>query len=136
MWKLDTRKPDNWNAILRPYEKLTLDVVWKRGDEGTTSKVAFDYCNDNLPDGKTISRASVIFFLDKAVDVNIVTWRDATGKGGHHRIYVPNMTWSELEDHIVLVFMRKLGLIFPENETLDKFPMPRYVEHLPGVKTA
>jgi len=41
-----------------------------------------------LPDkGVHMSRASIIFFLNDMVDDEICTWIDATGKGGHHRLY-------------------------------------------------
>ena len=47
--------------------------------------------NERLGEGKSISRASVIFFLDDRVDDGVLGFREATGKGGRHRVYVPAM---------------------------------------------
>ena len=38
-----------------------------------------------------ISRASTINFLNRMVDEGILTYRDGTGKGGHHRTYYPKI---------------------------------------------
>jgi len=35
----------------------------------------------------TVSRASVINFLNSLVDEGVVTYTEDTGKGGHHRVY-------------------------------------------------
>ena len=39
----------------------------------------------NLLDGVR-ARASIIFYLNKMVDEGVLGFRDATGKGGHHRM--------------------------------------------------
>lgn len=40
----------------------------------------------------TVSRASVILFLNELVDEGIMDYYSETGKGGYHRIYRPNFT--------------------------------------------
>lgn len=47
--------------------------------------------NERLGEGRSISRASVIFFLDDRVDDGVLGFREATGKGGRHRVYFPAM---------------------------------------------
>jgi len=75
---------------LREYEELALRYVWEKEEEGATSAPTWRTVNERLGEGKTISRASIINFLNRMVDQNVLSWRDTTGKGGHHRIYVPN----------------------------------------------
>ena len=41
--------------------------------------------------GKTISRASVINFLEAMKEVGVLKGVERTGKGGHHWIYSPSM---------------------------------------------
>ena len=67
---------------LREYEELALRFIWENGEEGATSAPTWRTVNERLRDGKTISRASIIFFLNRMVDQGVLSWRDATGKGG------------------------------------------------------
>ena len=51
-----------------------------------------------------MSRASVIFFLNDMVSLDILDYEEKTGKGGYHRIYYPTMTeaefWSWFESKV------------------------------------
>jgi len=47
---------------LREYEELALRYVWETGDEGAGSGSTWRAVNERLEEGKTISRASIIFF--------------------------------------------------------------------------
>ena len=58
------------------------------------SRQAFDFLNAELFP-QTISRASVINFLNDNVDEDILKFREETGKGGYHRIYSRKMTLKE-----------------------------------------
>lgn len=50
------------------------------------SRSAYEYVNEKIaPD--TVSRASVINFLNKCVDEGYLGYDEASGKGGFHRIY-------------------------------------------------
>ena len=103
-WKLDlTRKGEH--KIFEPYKKAIIDLlleaekalgsgaVWKAVSEG----------------GIKISRASVIFFLNFMVDDGLCTFEDATGKGGHHRLYRIFDDWEGVKDHIVEKMIMGLG---------------------------
>ena len=70
---------------------LALRYLWSVGEEGAASGSTWKTVNNQLGTGKSISRASVIFALNRFVDQGILGWRDATGKGGHHKIYYPLM---------------------------------------------
>lgn len=56
---------------------------------------------ERLGDGESISRASIIFFLNRMVDEGVLGYNDATGKGGYRRIYVPKMDENEYKKYIV-----------------------------------
>lgn len=122
MWKLlaDKRTPDDLRAIFKQYQIHALNVVWAH-PEGVTSGEVWKSVNTMLAP-ETISRASVIFFLNKLVDNDILDYTERTGKGGYHRVYKPAMTWSEFEELVIWRFIEKLMLIFPENEITHKTP--------------
>jgi DNA-binding PadR family transcriptional regulator len=44
-----------------------------------------------------MSRASVISFLNRMADEGFLTYREATGKGGHKRLYRPSPTAQDEE---------------------------------------
>ena len=99
---------------LREYEELALRYIWETGDEGAGSGSTWRAVNERLGKGKSISRASIIIFLNKMVDQDILTWRDATGKGGHHRIYVTKLDESGYKKYIVRTLFESVARDFPE----------------------
>ncbi len=110
---------------LREYEELGLRYVWESGEEGATSAQAWRTVNERLGDGKTISRASIIFFLNRMVDQDVLSWRDATGKGGHHRIYYTNLDEREYRKHVLRTVIKSMMEDFLEEtlEVLSEFNM-------------
>ena len=122
MWRLDatTHTPDNWEAILSKYQKQAIDVVYAH-PEGVVSGAVWKSVT-TLIHPATISRASIINFLNKCVDAKVLGYEERTGKGGYHRLYKPIMTWSEFEELVIWRFIEKLMLIFPENEITHKKP--------------
>lgn len=109
--KAEKKTPDTLRALFKEYEELALNVLWNH-PEGLGSGAVWKAVNKMLAP-KTISRASIIFFLNRLVDHDIVDYDMDTGKGGYHRVYSPAMKWSELEDLIIYRFIEKLMLIFP-----------------------
>ena len=102
---------------LREYEELALRYIWEKGEEGATSAPTWRVVNERLGEGKTISRASIIFFLNRMVDQGVLSWRDATGKGGHHRIYYTKLDEREYKKHVLRTVIKSMMEDFPE-ETL------------------
>ena len=118
----DPSKP-GLRKTLREYEELALRYVWGTGDEGAGSGSAWRAVNERLEEGKTISRASVIFFLNRMLDQGVLSWRDATGKGGHHKIYIPKLDESGYKKYIVRTLLESVAKDFPEatEEVLKSF---------------
>ena len=120
MFRLTANKstPDDWRAIFREYQKMAIDVVYAH-PEGAKSALVWSSVNTLLQPGGSISRASIIIFLNKCVDYGLLGYEEKTGKGGFHRIYIPIMTWSEFENFVIWRFIEKLMLIFPEHDDLQ-----------------
>jgi predicted transcriptional regulator len=64
--------------------------------------------------GKTISRASVINFLEAMREAGVLKGDERTGKGGHRWIYSPAMNEAEFKQHIARNILESLLRNFPE----------------------
>jgi predicted transcriptional regulator len=62
----------------------------------------------------TISRASIINFLESMREMGVLKGEDRTGKGGHHWIYSPAMTEAEFKQFIAKTILENLMRDFPE----------------------
>lgn len=99
---------------LREYQELALRFVWEVGEEGANSRAVWRTVNERLGEGKSISRASVIFFLNDMVDDGVLGFRDATGKGGHHRVYFANLDEKGYRKYLLRTVIVSMMRDFPE----------------------
>jgi predicted transcriptional regulator len=99
---------------LREYEEIALKYIWSLGDEGAGSRKAWEHVNRELGEGKSISRASIINYLNRIVDEGVLGFRDATGKGGHHRIYITKLDESGYKKYIVRTLLESVMKDFPK----------------------
>ena len=103
---------------LKEYEELGLRYIWAQGVEGSGSGKAWEAVNSTLGPEKRISRASVIFFLNRMVAQGVLGYTTATGKGGHHRVYFPIMDERGYKKHLLKTVVESLMRDFPE-ETIE-----------------
>ena len=99
---------------LREYEEIALRYIWSLGEEGAGSGKAWEHVNKELGEGKSISRASIIFYLNRMVDEGVLGFRDATGKGGHHRIYITKLDESGYKKYIVRTLLESVMKDYPK----------------------
>jgi len=120
-FKFDPSKP-GLRKTLREYEELTLRHIWSVEEEGAASGSTWETVNMQLGPGNSISRASVIFALNRFVDQGVLGWRDATGKGGHHKIYYPLMDEKGYVKYLTRTMVESLMKDFPDEteETLEE----------------
>ena len=100
--------------VLREYEELALRHIWSAGEEGAASGSTWETVNIQLGPGNSISRASVIFALNRFVDQGVLGWRDATGKGGHHKVYYPLMDEKGYKKYVLKTIIESMMRDFPE----------------------
>ncbi len=110
---------------LKEYEEVALRYVWSMGEEGVGSAKTWANTNERLKHGKTISRASMIFFLNRMVDQRVLSYRTATGKGGHHRVYYSMMDEKAYMKHILKTIVESLMRDFPDEtrEALEELQL-------------
>jgi predicted transcriptional regulator len=99
-------------AVLKDYQELALRAIWAT-PEGLGSKAVWDRVNTELKPN-TISRASIINFLESMREAGVLKGVEKTGKGGHHWIYSPAMNESEFKQHIARTILESLLRDFPE----------------------
>ena len=105
--KMDLRQ-NELAMLFREYEAIMVSHCWGNGVEPTGSSGLFRVTNEKLPEGKSISRASVIFAANRFVDSGIWGYKDATGKGGHHKRYFAKVTQPEMWRNLAETFLQKV----------------------------
>ena len=89
MWTLVTSKKGSI-ALMQDYKKELINKLLETDEPIGSGKLhnhLVEVMNDEHP-----SRASVIFFMNNLVDNKYASWKDATGKGGHHKKYYTKLT--------------------------------------------
>lgn len=119
--KLDTGK-NGINAVWKDYENEAINYLLKRGEEGANSSSVFSQVNFKLSEiGQTISRASIIFFLNRLVDDQLATYIERSGKGGYHKVYaLIERTRDAFNGTVIDKFLYKLWETFPNNERITE----------------
>ena len=102
------------SSVFKEYQQIAMKHIWSIGEKGgVTSGECWTHVNKILFP-KTISRASVIFFLNDMVDHEILTFVLKTGKGGHHRVYYPAHDEIQFGHFLSKLIIGKLIVDFPE----------------------
>jgi len=104
---------DGLSKVFRDYQEEALRLVWNIGSEGVISREVWSQVNQNL-DGKTISRASIINFLNSLVDEGVLDFEERTGKGGYHRVYRPRLDENEFKKYLAEMVISSLMKDFPK----------------------
>jgi len=112
-FKFDHEK-EGLRKTLREYEEISLRHVWSTGEEGVSSGKTWRIANEKMGPDKTISRASVIFFMNRMVDQGVLSYRTKTGKGGHHRVYYTLLDEKAYKKHLLKTIVDSLMRDFPD----------------------
>ncbi len=104
---------DGLALVFKDYQAVIMQNLWKEGI-GHSSRDAWVKAIEVMRRDKnirdSISRASVINFMNAMVDEGILGYHEITGKGGHRRIYKANMTEKEFWEYVTGLVNEKLGI--------------------------
>jgi len=105
--------------VFKDYQELAMRYLWRLGGEGASSydvwkQVNEDFKSDQTISRASISRASIINFLNAMVDDGALDYTEKTGKGGHRRIYSMNYDEAGFKEYVARKVMGKLLSYFPE----------------------
>lgn len=100
--------------VLRDYQVEALRIVWNKDGGGVTSREAYLHVNKELCGVKTISRASIINFLNSMCDEGVLNYEEETCKGGMRRKYSPELDEDEFKKYIARSVFDSLFKDFPK----------------------
>jgi predicted transcriptional regulator len=101
------------SKVLKDYQEEALRYVWEKGEDGVISREAWQHVNRQFNGDKTISRASIINFLNDMVDEGVLDYDEQTGKGGYHRVYKPKLDESSFKKYLAMTVLESLMKDFP-----------------------
>ncbi len=105
---------DGLEKVLRDYQIETLRSVWKHNGEGLTSREVYEAVNEQLDGGRSVSRASIINFLNVMCDDGVLDFEEETCKGGMRRRYRKGMDETAFKKYVASTVLRSLMKDFPE----------------------
>jgi Fe2+ or Zn2+ uptake regulation protein len=107
-------------SVLKYYQEVALRVIWE-SPEGLGSRKVWEQVNSKLKD-ETVSRASIINFLEIMRERGVLQGVDETGKGGHRWIYSPAMNEAGFKQYVAERILANLKRDFPDetDEALRK----------------
>ena len=91
--------------FFKPYQVASLDLIWN-SEENLSSRQVWEQVNEQLPG--TISRASIINFLNASVDLGLLNYIETTGKGGYRRLYSSKLSKPETCTFLVEIVKERL----------------------------
>ena len=103
--------------VLRDYQIEALELIWGNTGGGLTSREVYEAVNRSLG-GKTVSRASIINFLNAMCDEGVLAFEEETCKGGMRRKYSKGMDENGFKRYIASTLLSSLMKDFPE-ETVE-----------------
>ena len=98
--------------VLRDYQIEALSIIWNSDNTGMTSREVYQAVNRSLGN-KTISRASIINFLNDMVDESVLKYEEETCKGGTRRKYFTGLDETGFKKYIAKVVFKSLMKDFP-----------------------
>ena len=109
--KIDTSKR-NLEMFFRDWQVEALRYLWSIHPEGANSRAVWKNVNDRLQG--SISRASVINYLNHMVDEELLNYTETTGRGGLYRVYHMKQAEAEFKQHIASLVISKLLKEYPQ----------------------
>jgi hypothetical protein len=102
------------SMVLKDYQEEALRYIWSLSGDGASSRDVWNNVNKSLQGFKTISRASIINFLNSMVEAGVLTFSEITGKGGHRRIYYAKLDEIGFKKFIAETVIKNLMRDWPE----------------------
>jgi len=116
--KIDLSQEPGLALIFKDYQVEAMKQLWST-DSGQSTYDIWKGVNETLL-GKTISRASIINFLNAMADDGLLSYEEITGKGGYRRIYSAALTEKEFWTKITSEVTLKLAKIIKKVELSEK----------------
>jgi hypothetical protein len=97
---------------LREYQEMALRVLWG-SERGLTSRDVWIGVNKGFEGIRSISRASIINFLNAMCEEGFLKFEEETCKGGTRRRYFPGLDEEGFKRHVAKKDISKLSEMWP-----------------------
>ena len=118
MFKIVTfdTKEDGFRTVVKDYQEVALRYLWRLEGGGASSRDVWVNVNKELLGTSriSISRASIINFMNRMVDEGVVDYTEITGKGGHRRIYTSMYDEEGTKRYLTEKIISKMLETWPE----------------------
>ena len=118
MFKIVTfdTKEDGFRTVVKDYQEAALRYMWRLAGGGASSRDVWVQVNKELvgTPRRSISRASIINFMNDMVDEGLVEFHEITGKGGHRRIYSQKYDEAGSKEFMAEKIMSKMLETWPD----------------------
>jgi len=120
-------KEEGFRTILKDYQEIALRHLWRLDGGGASSRDVWvnvnKVMNADPSQRDSISRASIINFMNYMVDEGAVDYTEITGKGGHRRIYSAKYDEEGTKRYLAKKIISKLLETWPEatKDTIEIF---------------
>jgi len=102
-------------TIMKGYQAICMRFLWEKGEKGVSTSEAWLHVNKILiEEEKTISRTSIIYFLNNMSEKGFLRYISKSGRGGYHSIYYPVYDEAEFKEFIARQIIEKLLEAFPD----------------------
>jgi predicted transcriptional regulator len=92
--------------FFKPYHQKVFEILWKH-PKGLSSRQIWEIINEEV----SISRASIINFLQDMAEYEILDYNKVNGKGGKLRIYWHRFSRNSLSDYLMEMVQKSLRTI-------------------------
>ena len=117
MFKIVTfdTKEEGFRTVLKDYQEVALRYLWRLDGGGASSREVWVNVNKELVGTSriSISRASIINFMNHMVDEGIADYTEITGKGGHRRIYTAKYDKEGTKRYLAEMIISKMLETWP-----------------------
>ena len=114
MWKIDTAQKTIL-ALMKPYHHRIISMIL----ESQTAMTTGDLHANLEAEGFIISRASIINYCKLLAANDVISFKEASGKGGWHRKYSKNMSWESILEFMHMQVLERMTFVFPESKYLN-----------------
>ena len=98
--------------FFKDWQILALHHLWNIFPAGANSRSVWTNVNESLE--RSISRTSIIIFLNHMVDEALLTYTETTSIGGRQRVYYMKHNETEFKQHIAGLIISKLLKEYPQ----------------------
>jgi len=98
--------------FFKGWQVESLRYLWRIRPEGSNSRAVWTNVNESLQG--SVSRASVINFLNHMADEAILTYEETIGNGGLQRVYYIKYNEIKFKQHVACLIITKLLKEYPQ----------------------